>query len=1098
MKIRNYFTIAWGILAISFSANAQYVTIPDPQFRNYLSVTFPNCMNTAQQLDTTCAAVTGVLVVDVSGRGISSLEGIQYFDGLNSLNAQGNNLTSLPTLPRLLRSVNLSQNPGLFCLPQLPPFLQNLTVSNTGVSCLPNIPAALTTTLPICTNSCQCAEYTCSNLGGWTQNQGIIRWVQKTNGRANGGPMWGSRRRIASRTPQDGAFVLDVDSIRSTGMSTPLFATLTSPSIPINPALNSTYYISFHQYYRKFNAETMVEYSLDGGLSWVSTIINQSLANDSETPSYDFKIIPVPILAASTNSVIVRFRYIGLGYFWILDDIKVCDQYPSPTRPKTSLGEYLHENGYAFEVDSMGHPFKPNELAIGFVPGFRPARDILLPNRDTLVMVDSCQCEQSLYVFRYSDENNPNAQPNPLLNPTSIEERVKGALSQSTIQSAEPNYYVPAELDAGPPCRSPSISPLVNLSSFPHLRLDNPPVFKVAILDTGVDPTDSTLARKVSVNALAGPPSAELMGINVIYKNNNTLDDHGHGTHVAGILKNTQRDYFADTCRVKYKIIKTHDSLGVSTVFHSVCGIYCGVKCGAKVLNCSWGYYVDSLENTTITYDALKFAQDSGAVVVASAGNDSLEMTNPHLHVPSSFTKNILPTGMFPLHNVVSVGSDDGAGNLSWFSNWGAAYMDVTTPGENVLSHDLCGTFSTKSGTSMSAPQISAAFAQRLACGNGPRPPFQTLQDQVFTQCASPLNNNTWASSGNAVHFRCCASLLGIHVPGILCVGDSMFLTASGSSGFLWNTGETTRRITIHSGGLYSVTATSGGTLCQASTSVNVPERTCIHSNPVFLCQDFNVDNVRDNGWVHVRDLDGNFVLSINPQGNTLGNVLVQAADHPTIPSATISHLGNTASVPAMPRYFNINSALPNPFPQPVRVRLYFLNDELTDYNAALSAFNGSSASLPVLEILHYDGPNEDCSPANNTGSIPTQSTTSTGSMGPQGFYLETTTTSFSEFGAILRPSLLVTGIEQAGGFTANISPNPFTEELSLHLSGLNSSEVSIEISDINGRVLMAGTTHAQNGKASWNMPTTLLPSGPYLIRVIAGDEVMVRKVVKR
>jgi len=64
----------------AFTADAQFVTIPDANFRAWLVQNHPSCMNANQEMDVNC--VDGITSVDVSFKNISDMDGIQYFDGL--------------------------------------------------------------------------------------------------------------------------------------------------------------------------------------------------------------------------------------------------------------------------------------------------------------------------------------------------------------------------------------------------------------------------------------------------------------------------------------------------------------------------------------------------------------------------------------------------------------------------------------------------------------------------------------------------------------------------------------------------------------------------------------------------------------------------------------------------------------------------------------------------------------------------------------------------------------------------------------------------------------------------------------------------------
>ncbi|MBO9701848.1 MAG: T9SS type A sorting domain-containing protein [Sporocytophaga sp.] len=198
------FTICF-ILLTTFT-RAQYASIPDSNLRNVLKEYFPECFN-GNLLDTLCASTkTGI---GVEGQDIKSLEGMQYFTGMESLycgfnllknlnflppnlkylhssfneitvlpvlppgllelNLRGNliesidalpenlqyldlgmnSIRSLPSLPSSLDILAVNDNP-LICLPYLPANLTYLNTNQTNLNCIPNKPAGITSFLPIC------------------------------------------------------------------------------------------------------------------------------------------------------------------------------------------------------------------------------------------------------------------------------------------------------------------------------------------------------------------------------------------------------------------------------------------------------------------------------------------------------------------------------------------------------------------------------------------------------------------------------------------------------------------------------------------------------------------------------------------------------------------------------------------------------------------------------------------------------------------------------------------------------------------------------------------------------------------------------------
>jgi uncharacterized repeat protein (TIGR01451 family) len=94
------------------------------------------------QMDTTCAEITTLTLLHITHLSLSSLEGIQYFDALQSLEANNNLLTYIPPLPESLIDINISVN-QLSTLPSMPESLLYLRVSENHLTTLPSLPQSL-------------------------------------------------------------------------------------------------------------------------------------------------------------------------------------------------------------------------------------------------------------------------------------------------------------------------------------------------------------------------------------------------------------------------------------------------------------------------------------------------------------------------------------------------------------------------------------------------------------------------------------------------------------------------------------------------------------------------------------------------------------------------------------------------------------------------------------------------------------------------------------------------------------------------------------------------------------------------------------------
>lgn len=178
-QIRLFMCVWLSLYAIN-QAQAQFVELPDTNFRNELRNLYPECFNTSGFLDTSCASVANAKVLKINvpfSDYITNVSGLAYFKSLEDLDLTGNNtLTTIPVFPEKLRrftcvecdleelplfndslrTLNLSGNDNLRCLNILPPNLDSLLTYDTDVECIPNLIGGLVVqpNLPICQNSC--------------------------------------------------------------------------------------------------------------------------------------------------------------------------------------------------------------------------------------------------------------------------------------------------------------------------------------------------------------------------------------------------------------------------------------------------------------------------------------------------------------------------------------------------------------------------------------------------------------------------------------------------------------------------------------------------------------------------------------------------------------------------------------------------------------------------------------------------------------------------------------------------------------------------------------------------------------------------------
>jgi len=212
---------------------------------------------------------------------------------------------------------------------------------------------------------------------------------------------------------------------------------------------------------------------------------------------------------------------------------------------------------------------------------------------------------------------------------------------------------------------------------------------KVAILDTGIDQNHEDLSAKVVLQQN--------------FTDSPTIDDlYGHGTHVGGIVaaltnNSTGVAGGCPSCQLMNgKVLNDRGSGAYSGIAN---GITWATDNGAKVVNLSLG----GPSRSTTLENAVNYAWNRNTVVVAAAGNSA----NPSKTYPAAYV------------NAIAVAATNNKDKKASFSSYGAKWVDVAAPGENIFStfpnhpyviNKSLG-YDFGSGTSMATPMTSAVAA---------------------------------------------------------------------------------------------------------------------------------------------------------------------------------------------------------------------------------------------------------------------------------------------------------------------------------------------------------------------------------------------------
>jgi len=280
-------------------------------------------------------------------------------------------------------------------------------------------------------------------------------------------------------------------------------------------------------------------------------------------------------------------------------------------------------------------------------------------------------------------------------------------------------------------------------------RADLQPVI-VAVIDTGIDyrhpdlpaeqfwrhPVEQDDGRDNDGNGYVD----DLIGWNFIDDSQSPWDNHGHGTHVAGIIaarSDNGRGIAGVAPNVKLMALKALNANGYGRGSDIARAIRYAVDQGARIIHLSLGGESPGV----LERQALEYADDNRVLVVVAAGNQAARIADQ---------------GYEALPGVMVIGALGADRKRAAFSDWGGR-LDLVAPGVDILSLRAMGTdflqrsgeadyrpgeaivgrdYYRASGTSFAAPYVTGAAA--LLLGRYPELAPHTVA-RILRQSARPL-----------------------------------------------------------------------------------------------------------------------------------------------------------------------------------------------------------------------------------------------------------------------------------------------------------------------------------------------------------------------
>ncbi|MFA0823133.1 MAG: disaggregatase related repeat-containing protein [Methanomethylovorans sp.] len=206
---------------------------------------------------------------------------------------------------------------------------------------------------------------------------------------------------------------------------------------------------------------------------------------------------------------------------------------------------------------------------------------------------------------------------------------------------------------------------------------------KVAVLDTGIDYTHPDL----KVNYIGG--------YDFVNVDNYPMDDHGHGTHVAGTIAalNNGVGVIGAAPQAQLYAVKVIGSSGSASYSNLIAGIEWAVNNNADIITMSLGGTVSS----STLREACDNAYSKGIVLVGAAGNSGSNVVYPAAY-----------------DSVIAVSAIDTTNTRASWSCYGSE-IELAAPGVNIKSTALGGSYEYMNGTSMATPHVTGTVASLLS-----------------------------------------------------------------------------------------------------------------------------------------------------------------------------------------------------------------------------------------------------------------------------------------------------------------------------------------------------------------------------------------------
>jgi len=356
---------------------------------------------------------------------------------------------------------------------------------------------------------------------------------------------------------------------------------------------------------------------------------------------------------------------------------------------------------------------KPNKAAQAVSPKYREG-EVIVKYKSGIkkTIANSLSSAQGFEVLKTYSKLTKKNLIRVLKSSKTTQEMIKILKADPNVESVSPNYI--RQLDATP--NDPDFSQLWGMNNTGQTGGTNDADIDaveawdvttgssdvvVAVFDTGIDYTHRDLKANLWVNQGETPDdgidndgngyiddiygydfAADIAGNN----DGDPLDVHGHGTHVSGTIGASGNNGFGisgvnwDVNIMALKIFAPGAGAYDSDILEAIEYVQTMKARGVNIvaINASYGGGGGDQADTMNT--AIKGLGDAGIIFCAAAGNGGSDGIGDDNDVEPQFPSS------YDADNIISVASTDHNDDLSGFSNYGTASVDLAAPGSRIFS----------------------------------------------------------------------------------------------------------------------------------------------------------------------------------------------------------------------------------------------------------------------------------------------------------------------------------------------------------------------------------------------------------------------------